>query len=198
MDIARRYLADLCSALDGLDVAVIERVAHELVRAFAQGNIVFCLGNGGSAATASHLAADLTKLTAVPGDGPRLKVMSLCEHVSALSAIANDMAYEEVFVEQLRTFLAPGDVVVGFSTSGSSPNVVRALEYAASRGATTVAVTGRRGAPLRQVAETCLTIDSDTVQQIEDASMVAAHLMCLLARAGCDSLRSARVLAAGA
>ena len=110
--------------------------------------------------------------------------------MAAVTAASNDFSYEEVFVEQLRAFLEPGDVVVGISTSGQSRNVLRALEYAAGNGAVALAITGTCGTGLRALAHETLVIDSSSVQRIEDVTMVAAHLLCLMVRARATAVTS--------
>jgi D-sedoheptulose 7-phosphate isomerase len=174
----QQYMTDYVGVLRRLDGPSIERLAETLVGAWLADRTVFLCGNGGSAATAVHLAADLAKLTA-PSKGRRLRAVALTENLSAVSAIANDFSYAEVFAEQLRTFAQAGDVVVGLSTSGSSANVLRALEYASSIGAATIGITGRGGHKLVDAARVSLVIDSLSVQHIEDATMVAGHVLCL-------------------
>jgi D-sedoheptulose 7-phosphate isomerase len=183
----QQYMSDYVRVLRHLDVGSIERVADVLVGAWGAGRTVFLCGNGGSAASACHIAADLTKLTA-PAQGPRLRAMALNESMAALSAIANDLAYEDVFAEQLRSFAQRHDVVVGLSTSGSSPNVLRAVELANSIGAVTVGITGSAGARLRQLVRHAIVIDSTSVQHVEDATMVAGHVLCLRVKEAVDVL----------
>lgn len=181
----QQYMSDYVRVLRHLDPVAIERVAEVLVGAWSAGHSVFLCGNGGSAASACHIAADLTKLTA-PAHGPRLRAMALTDSMSAISAIANDIAYEQVFAEQLRSFAQRHDVVIGLSTSGSSPNVLRALEYANSIGAVTVGITGSGGARLQQLVRHAIVIDSTSVQHVEDATMVAGHLLCLRVKEAVD------------
>lgn len=176
-----QYVERYVQVLNWLDTKVIDHMSSILVDAWRARRSVFICGNGGSAASASHFAADLTKLTAPPR-GPRLKAVSLTESLSAISAIGNDLAYDEIFAEQLRASLEPGDVVIGLSTSGSSPNVLRAIEYANEAGGITLGVTGKHGQQLRARAHVTLAVVSDSVQHIEDATMVAAHLLCLQAK----------------
>ncbi len=175
------YLADLIVALRDLDRGAIERIAGLLCLAHGAGRTVFCCGNGGSAAIASHWATDLAKMTAEPGR-PRLRVLSLTDSSSTITAAANDIDYSEVFAEQLRTLMTPGDLVIGISTSGRSPNVLRALEYANVHGGVSIGVTGSGGEPLRSLARETLVIASNNVQRVEDVATVAAHLACLLTR----------------
>jgi D-sedoheptulose 7-phosphate isomerase len=173
-----RYLDEYAGVLRRLDGTVIERMAHILRDAWKAERTVFCCGNGGSASSASHFMMDLTKL-ASPANGSRIRALALTESMAAVSAISNDIAYEEIFVEQMRPFLAAHDVVIGLSTSGSSPNVIRAIQYANAMGAVTMGVTGRQGKKLDALARHTLVVNSTSVQQIEDATMVAGHLLCL-------------------
>lgn len=181
----QEYLGRLSRVLTQMDLSVVEQMAEACYAAYRTGGTVFCVGNGGSASTASHLATDLTKLTIVPEAKRRLRALALNESASTLSAVANDICYDEVFAEQLRAFLQPNDVLIGLSTSGSSKNVLCAMRYAMSVGATTIGVTGANGRELRRLATYTLTIDSTSVQHIEDASMVASHLLCMLVRERC-------------
>ena len=174
------YLKQVASLFEGLD-AQTDRFVDALFKGFEEGRTIFLCGNGGSAANAAHIAADLMKLTAPPG-GPRLRVLALGESLPGLTAAANDFAYEEAYAEQLKAFLEPGDVVIGLSTSGSSPNVLRTLEYAAAAGATTVGITSTDGAALRARVEHAVLVPSRSVQHVEDATMVVGHLLCLRVR----------------
>jgi len=151
-------------------------VIHVLMDAQQRGARVFLLGNGGSAATASHMANDLNKLTIVDGQ-PRFKAIALTDNVPLMTAWGNDTAYENIFVEQMLNFLEPGDVVVGISTSGNSGNVVRALEVAREYGAITVGFIGRDGGQLRHVADHCVFVPSDHIGQQEDVHMVLDHVI---------------------
>jgi D-sedoheptulose 7-phosphate isomerase len=179
------YIDELVVALVKMDTHLLERVSWTLAEAYLDGRTVFVCGNGGSASTASHLATDLTKLTTPPGAERRLKCMALTESASTITAIGNDISYDDIFVEQLRSWMNPGDVVIGVSTSGSSKNVLRAVEYANENGAFTVGITGSGGDALRNLARETLTIGSTSVQRIEDLSMVAAHLLVLLTKDCC-------------
>ena len=180
-----QYIDELVVALLDLDTQVLERVSWLLAKAYLAGQTVLVCGNGGSAATASHLATDLTKLTTPAGALRRLKCMALTESASTVTAIGNDLFYEDIFVEQLRSWMSPGDVVIGISTSGSSKNVLKAIDYANENGAFTVGITGRGGAELQRLARETLVIGSTNVQRIEDLSMVAAHLLVLLTKDNC-------------
>jgi D-sedoheptulose 7-phosphate isomerase len=174
----QEYMTDYVGVLRRLDGPAIERIVETVAGAWLAERTVFLCGNGGSAASAIHLAADLAKLTA-PSHGRRLRAVALNENASAISAIANDLCYSEIFAEQLRTFAQSGDVLLGLSTSGSSPNVLRAVDYANSIGVLTVGITGRGGQKLADLARQTLVIDSLSTQHVEDATMVAGHVLCL-------------------
>jgi D-sedoheptulose 7-phosphate isomerase len=181
------HVTEFVRVLRHLDGASIERAVELVLGTWRANRTVFLCGNGGSAASAGHLAADLTKLTAVPR-APRLRAMALTDSLAAISAAANDISYDEVFVEQLRAFGQPFDTVIGLSTSGSSRNVLRAIEYANSIGAQTIGVTGRAGHPLRGLANHTIVIDSTSVQHVEDATMVTGHMVCLRVRDALQAL----------
>jgi len=187
----QHYLEALEKLVCRLSLTELTAMADAIVGVYEQQRTVFCCGNGGSAATASHFAADLSKLTIVPGARQRLRALSLNESPAAMTAIGNDIQYEEVFAEQLRTYLQPGDVVLGLSTSGSSPNVLRALEYGRAMGAITMGITGAAGHPLKNRCMHCVMIDSTSVQHVEELTLVAAHLLCVMTRAALMALVAA-------
>ena len=175
----RQHLDEFIRTVKRLDLDAVGRMSAVIYDTWTRGRTVFCCGNGGSAASASHFAADLTKLTASARHPRRVRAVALTESLSAISAIANDYSYDEIFVEQLRPFMQPGDVLLGFSTSGSSPNVLRAVEFANDAGAITLGIAGRNGAKLAALAHETMLVDSTSVQHVEDATMVAGHVICL-------------------
>jgi D-sedoheptulose 7-phosphate isomerase len=179
----QRYLEALEHLVGRLDVTELTAMAEAICTAYRQRRTVFCFGNGGNAATASHFATDLSKLTVVPRLRLRLRAVSLNDSAAAMTAIGNDMEFDEIFSEQLRTYLAPGDVVLGLSTSGTSPNVVKALEYGEAAGAVTMSITGANGHLLRSLSSHCVMIDSTSVQHVEELTLVATHLLCTMSRA---------------
>lgn len=133
-------------------------------------------GNGGSAATASHFVTDLVK-GASYNRPLRFRIMALTDSMSTLSAYANDVSFECVFVEQLKNFARPGDLVMGISGSGNSPNVLRALEYANSLGCRTLALTGRDGGQLAPLAQLSIRVAEPHMGRIEDAHMIVCHMI---------------------
>jgi D-sedoheptulose 7-phosphate isomerase len=172
----RRYMERTAALARALPVGVIAEIVDVLIRACEAGRFIYVMGNGGSAATASHLANDLGK-GGMTGFPRRFKVLALTDNVPLMTAWANDTAYEHVFEEQLRNFCSPGDVAIGISGSGNSPNVLNALRLARECGAVTVGLTGFAGGALSALADHCLIVPSDDMQHIEDMHMVAAHVI---------------------
>lgn len=172
-----QYLTHLKLLLDRIPMDDVSRVIDRLVDAGQLGQRVFILGNGGSAATASHFACDLGKGTSVSAP-QRFKVIALTDNVSLITAWANDSAYEWVFAEQMRNFIEPNDVVIAISASGKSPNVLRAIELATEVGADTIGFTGGDGGPMKSMVGIPVHIPGGTTEQIEDAHMILEHLIC--------------------
>ena len=146
------YLDEISDILHQLPQDQIAQIINTLEQARTERRQIFLIGNGGSAATASHFANDLLKST-VAEDKPRMKVIALTDNIPIMMAYANDCGYETIFAEPLDALAAPGDVLVAFSGSGRSPNVIRALDLARQRGLTTIGFTGRDGGEMLAVAD---------------------------------------------
>lgn len=177
--IVNEYLDKIGESLDKLRpflAGQIEEIAKLLLNASEKKRTVFLMGNGGSGATASHLACDLAKGTIITGR-PRLRVVALTDSMPQILAWANDQSYEDIFVEQLKNLMVPGDVVIGISGSGSSPNVVKGLEYARENNAITIAWTGFKGGKVKDIAQICIIVPSDSMQRIEDIHLLIGHLL---------------------
>ena len=174
---ARGYLRRLAAVLEALDPAAIARAAEAMWQAREAGRRIFFLGNGGSAATASHFANDVGIGTRT--GGAPFKALSLTDNTAVLTCLANDLGYESVFVEQLRLHLEPGDVVVAISASGNSPNVLRAIDLARERGNLTIGLTGFDGGALRERVQIALHVPTERGEYgpVEDAHMVLDHLI---------------------
>jgi D-sedoheptulose 7-phosphate isomerase len=172
----REYLTALETTLRALPHEQVARIIGAVGDARDRDAQVFVVGNGGSAATASHFAADLGK-GASQGRARRFRVLSLTDNVPWISALANDLAYEDVFVEQLRNYARAGDLLLAFSGSGNSENVLRAVRYANSIGCRTIGLAGFAGGRLRDEAQECLVAAADHMGRIEDAHMVVQHLI---------------------
>jgi D-sedoheptulose 7-phosphate isomerase len=168
------HIAEVRSVLNEIPIEAIERIVHIILDAYRRKQHVYIVGNGGSAATATHFACDLSKATIVEGHA-RLRVTSLTDNVALLTAWANDTSYTMVFAEQLDNLLNAGDVVIAISASGNSPNVLAAIEAARGRGAVTVGLVGFTGGRLREVVDAAVHVPSDSYGVVEDCHLVLEH-----------------------
>jgi D-sedoheptulose 7-phosphate isomerase len=173
------YSADFKEAIDRLPFAELEEIIDIIWSAYVQERNIFIMGNGGSAATASHFACDLNKGVSL-GLRKRFKAICLNDNVPIMLAYANDVSYDEVFVGQLRNFLKPNDVIIGISGSGNSKNVLKAIQYGNTARAITIGFTGFKGGQLGKIAKHKVIIDSNDLQKIEDAHLVLCHIIMQL------------------
>jgi D-sedoheptulose 7-phosphate isomerase len=172
------YFARVSRALDATPQAPIQEIIRHLQNARAARRQIFLCGNGGSAATVSHIAADLVKSTVRP-DEPRLRVISLGENLAALTAYSNDVSYDVVFAEPLRSLGEPGDILVAVSGSGNSRNVLAAADAAREIGMTCLGLTGFQGGALASRCDVCVIVPADSMQVIEDAHLSILHAIFL-------------------
>ena len=172
-------LQSLLSLLPHDDVAC---VVDEILQAGDRGSTIFIMGNGGSAATASHFACDLAKGTQRPGV-PLFRVIALTDNVPLMTAWGNDTSYDRIFAEQLRPLVQPDDLAIAISGSGNSPNVLEAVRVARQAGARTIGWTGFQGGKLRDLVDVCVIVPSDCMEQIEDAHLIMEHAICTALRA---------------
>lgn len=159
-------------------VPAIEEVARLLIEALSAGHKVLLFGNGGSAADSQHIASELVGKLLVKR--PALPAIALTTDTSGLTAMANDFGYEQVFVRQIEALGQPGDVAIGISTSGNSPNVLAAIETARRKGLKTVALAGRDGGKLARLADHAIVIPSQSTQRIQEAHITIGHIWCEL------------------
>ncbi|GGG41170.1 phosphoheptose isomerase [Caldovatus sediminis] len=181
-----RHLAESEALLAGMraDPALagrIEAAAAACARAIAAGGKVLFCGNGGSAADAQHLAGEL--VSRFHYDRPGMAGLALTVDSSVLTAIGNDYGYEQVFARQVEALGRAGDVLVGISTSGRSPNVLRAMEAARRRDMTTIGLTGRDGGPMAALCDIELRMPSDSTPLVQQGHIVAGHVICALVEA---------------
>ncbi len=176
MNYVQSYFSQLQRTLDEIDPRPIEQLIDLLHRVRLEGRTVFILGNGGSASTASHMVCDLAKNTRRPG-WPPFKVIGLSDNMAIFSAYANDEGYENVFAQQLASLVQPGDIVIGISTSGNSPNVLRAIDLAHERNAFTVGFTGFDAGRLGPMVDLHLHVPSNCIEQVEDIHLILEHLI---------------------
>jgi D-sedoheptulose 7-phosphate isomerase len=177
MTFAEQYKSDLLQTIDSIPLEKVTQAIEWLSDARTAGRTIFVCGNGGSASTASHFACDMVK-GASYNRGSRFRIMALTDSLPTMTAYSNDVSYDCVFCEQLKNFAQPGDIVMGISGSGNSPNVLRAMEYANELGCKTIALTGRDGGKLGPMAELNIQVPVPHMGRIEDAHMIVCHMMC--------------------
>ena len=176
-DWIQNYIQSQKAALDSIPAPAVAQVIETLRRAIREDRQIFVFGNGGSAANASHFATDLGKGSS-DALGRRFRVLSLNDNVSWLTALGNDYAYEDVFLRQLENYARAGDVVLVMSVSGNSPNVVKAVDWAAKHRLHTIALVGAKRGRLAELAEQVIVIDSQHYGRVEDAHMGICHMAC--------------------
>lgn len=172
-----QYIEAQKAAYDAIPIDQVAQLIEQFRTALKEQRQIFVFGNGGSAANASHFATDLGK-SASDKMGQRFRVLSLNDNVSWLTALANDYSYADVYVGQLRNYARPGDIALGISVSGDSPNCVKAMEWAREHGLRTVALVGARGGRMAKIAEQVLVIKDTHYGRVEDTQMGICHLLC--------------------
>ena len=171
------YIEAEKAALDSIPIEKVESIILKLKEAHAEGRQIFLFGNGGSASNASHFATDLGKGSS-DVLGKRFKVLSLNDNVSWMSAIGNDYSYEDVYLRQLENYGQAGDIALTMSVSGSSPNLVKAVEWANTNGLHTIALVGGKQGKLAELANETIVIDDTHYGRAEDCQMGIAHMLC--------------------
>ena len=173
---AKEYLDRVCREIRRLDLRQVEVLSDLIEDAYHAGRFVFICGNGGSGANASHLCEDLAKCTLRDFENQkRLKVLSLTDNAPWMMAVANDLAYDRIFVEQLKNLASPGDMLLAISGSGNSPNVLKAVAWANQTGMVTVGITGFGGGKLKSLAQHNFHVGIDDMGIVESLHLVVFH-----------------------
>jgi D-sedoheptulose 7-phosphate isomerase len=174
---AQKYFERLRQVLDGIDYSEINGFVDLLLQARQSGRNIFFVGNGGSAATSSHFANDLSIGTRQEKNP--FKVISLVDNIATLSAIGNDYGYDQIFARQIKVYGQEGDLLVGISASGNSPNLLRAFETGRELGLVTVSITAFDGGKLKQIADHSVHVPTNTGEYgpAEDAHLILDHLI---------------------
>lgn len=170
------YLAAQKRAVDSIPADAVARIIEVLRRAILEKRQIFCIGNGGSAANSSHFSTDIGKCC-VEALGRAIRVLSLTDNTAWITALGNDYAYEDIFARQLKNYGQSGDVIIAISVSGSSPNLVKAFEWANENGLTTVALVGGKRGRLAELARELVVIDDTHYGRVEDAQMHILHML---------------------
>src|SRR5262245_62589059 len=176
MEQIRSYLDEVSQLVASLPAAQLDGVVTRLMEAYDEGRQLFLLGNGGSAATASHLLADFQKCIYMAG-GRTFRALAVTDSIPLITAWANDTHYDNVFAEQLRPWVQPGDLVIAISGSGNSPNVLRAVQVARELGAYVLGLAGYPGGSLQEVVDECLVVPCNNMQRVEDCHMIIGHVL---------------------
>ena len=177
MTFPQQYKNQVLQAIETIELDKVGQAIELFREARQHSRRIFVCGNGGSAATASHFACDVVKGCSYERPS-RFRIMALTDQIPTLTAYANDVSYDCVFVEQLKNFAEPGDLFMAISGSGNSANVLRAIEYASSIGCRTIALTGREGGKLGPLAELHIQIRAPHMGRIEDAHLIVCHMIC--------------------
>jgi D-sedoheptulose 7-phosphate isomerase len=177
----QQYLADLVKVIDQFPEEQLNEIISVLEHARDNDAHIFICGNGGSWATAAHMVCDFGKNTRSPGT-KHINVFGLGDNIPSLTAYANDEGYDQVFAEQLISFMKSSDVLIAISGSGNSPNILRAVETAKSIGGITIGLTGFEGGRLISLVDYCLVVPSDSIEIIEDCHMIVDHLLTICLR----------------
>ena len=181
MEAIEKYLSEIEQAIREISRKDVTTVVDMLEACWFSGNTTFVVGNGGSASTASHMMNDLNKFTLVPG-ARRFRAIALTDNVPLMSAWGNDASYDDVFVEPLRNLMNDGDVLIAISGSGNSPNVLRAVEYAKSKGPV-IGLCGFPGGKLAEMATHRVIVPATSIGQQEDGHLIINHAVATALRA---------------
>jgi len=178
---SKNYFENIKKAIDELSLDKIQKVAEVIYDACKKDKQIFIIGNGGSASAASHFACDLGKGTVIDFNNEkekRIRVISLSDNVATMMAYGNDLRYEDIFVQQLRNLLNEGDVVIGISASGNSPNIVKGIEYAKRCGVKTIGLLGfKTGGKLAGLVDYEITVQNEHYGRSEDIHLMIIHLI---------------------
>ena len=172
------YFEELKEIFERIDKKDIEDITDAIYNAYINNRTIFILGNGGSASTASHFACDLGKGTlsrVYDSNERRFRVVSLTDNVSTITAYANDLSFDDIFIQQLRNLVHKGDVVIAITGSGNSKNVIKAVKYAREQGAITIGMLGFDGGKVKKFLDKHVIIPSDHYGRIEDVHLILEH-----------------------
>ncbi|MGI0088368.1 MAG: D-sedoheptulose-7-phosphate isomerase [Nitrosotalea sp.] len=160
------------------EAEVIEKIAVSLIKAINSGRTIFLLGNGGSAADAQHIAAELVGQYGHKIKRSGIPAIALTTNTSTITAIGNDLSFDKIFYRQVEAFVKSGDVIIGISTSGKSKNVIEAIKLAKLKGALAIAFTGKNKNPLSEICDIVLHAPSTSTQRIQECHITVGHILC--------------------
>jgi D-sedoheptulose 7-phosphate isomerase len=174
------YLSYLMNSVRDIKLEEIELVISNIFDSYLNSKMVFVIGNGGSAANASHFAQDLAKGTMVSPDSiKRIKALSLTDNLAYISALGNDEGFENIFEQQLKTFASEGDILIAISGSGNSPNIIKAVEWGNNNGLLTIGITGFDGGLLHKINKLSLHVPLDDMCTVESIHSIVLHYIVI-------------------
>ncbi len=179
----KKYISNVSFTLQRIPIDKVEQVVDLLDETRYTAKRVYIFGNGGSATTASHFASDLCKGAICQGKS-RIKAFALTDNIPLCTAWANDSAYDFIFAEQLENYIEPGDIAIGISGSGNSPNVLNGIKAAKAKGATTIGFAGFNGGELKNKVDIAIVIDNYEMEQVEDIHLLLEHVITSCLRNG--------------
>lgn len=168
------YFNQVSDTLTKINISELEAVVQSITDCYNRGGMIYIFGNGGSSATASHVAGDYLKGITF-GMEKRLRIICLSDNIPGLMAIANDISYDDIFVEQLKNFIKSGDLVIGISGSGNSENVLKSLNLAKEKKVETIAFVGFSGGKAKAIADVCVHIPVNDMEMTEDLHLLCFH-----------------------
>ncbi len=180
VEFIKNYFEEIKNLLDKVSAEDTKKVTELIYNAYHDNKQIFIIGNGGSAATASHFACDLNKGTlsrVYDDDEKRFRVISMADNVAILTAYANDLSYDDIFSQQLRNLVNKGDLVIAITGSGNSKNIIKGVETAKKSGATTIGFLGFQGGKLKNMVDHHILVPTEHYGRIEDVHAILAHLI---------------------
>lgn len=188
-DVLAFYRSELIDNINRIDVGEFQKVIDILLDAYKHNRQVIIMGNGGSAGTANHFVCDFGK-NAVQGDHRRFRILSVCDNVEKLTALGNDIAFDEIFRQQLINLMQEEDAVIAISASGNSPDLVKALEYAQQKHGHIISMAGFKGGKIKGMSEACLVAEMESYERIEDMHLIFLHMIVCWMKANQDVLHA--------
>ena len=175
MDIIANRLLEISNAIENIDISNLYKAAVKIGATANKGGTIYVCGNGGSAATASHFKNDLEKYGCANAEFTKIKVICLNDNVPIMTAVANDISYDDIFKFQVYNKLRPEDLLIAISTSGSSPNILRIVNYARDKHISVIGMTGGKGGQLKNLSDLSLHTNIDGAANIEDIHSIMCH-----------------------
>ncbi len=188
-NILAAYRQELVEHINKIDPAAFQQMIDIILEAYKKDKTIFIMGNGGSAGTANHFVCDFGK-NAVQGDKRRFRIISVCDNIEKITALGNDIAFDEIFRQQLINLMRDEDVVIAISASGNSPDLVKALEYAKEKKGRIISMAGFKGGRIKELSDVTLVAEMESYERIEDMHLILCHMIVCWMKENQDVLES--------